>query len=75
MNATLINGGKVHRLNDGAARCGVGRHTKRRAWQMELGEVTCQRCVKLLTADGRKEAQEAQKNLIAECEPHRSPHG
>ena len=47
MNATFFNGGKVHRLNDGAARCGVGRNFKKRAWQMELGDVTCRRCVKL----------------------------
>ena len=47
MNATLINGGKVHRFSDGVARCGVGRSAKKRAWQMELGDVTCQRCVKL----------------------------
>jgi len=47
MNATLINGGKVHRLQDGFARCGVGKNAKTRTWQMELGDVTCQRCVKL----------------------------
>jgi hypothetical protein len=56
MNATLINGGKVHRWRDGFARCGVGRNAKTRTWQMELGDVTCQRCVKLNEADGRKES-------------------
>ena len=66
MNATFFNGGKVHRLNDGAARCGAGRNAKKRAWQMELGDVTCQRCVKLLATDGRKEAQEAQKVLTTD---------
>jgi len=53
MNVTFFNGGKVHRLNDGAARCGVGRNTKQRAWQMELGDVTCRRCVKLEQAKGK----------------------
>ena len=47
MNATLINGGKVHRLHDGFARCGVGRNAKTRTWQMDFCAVTCQRCVKL----------------------------
>ena len=47
MNATAFDGGKVHRLTDQAARCGVGKHPQRRQWQIDLGEVTCQRCVKL----------------------------
>jgi hypothetical protein len=47
MNATAFDGGKVHLLTDQAARCGVGKHPKQRQWQMDLGEVTCQRCVKL----------------------------
>ncbi len=47
MNATISNGGKVHRIIDGVARCGVGRNAKTRTWQMELGDATCQRCVKL----------------------------
>jgi hypothetical protein len=51
MNATLFNGGKVHWLLDLAARCGVGKRRQRRAWQMELGAVTCLRCVKLKQAD------------------------
>ncbi len=46
MNATLFDGGRVHRLNGGAAQCGVGKSRKRRHWQMDLGEVTCQRCAK-----------------------------
>jgi hypothetical protein len=56
MNATAFDGGKVHLLTDQAARCGVGKHPKHRQWQMDLGEVTCQRCVKLVKGDGRKEA-------------------
>ena len=48
MNATLFDGGKVHRLLDRAARCGVGKSRQRRDWQMDLGEVTCLRCVKSL---------------------------
>ena len=47
MNATLINGGKVHRLNDGFARCGVGRNAKTRTWQTEFCAVTCGRCIRL----------------------------
>lgn len=46
MNATLFDGGKVHRLLDRAARCGVGKNRQRRDWQMDLGEVTCLRCAK-----------------------------
>lgn len=60
MNATLINGGKVHRIIDGFARCGVGRNAKTRTWQMEIGDVTCLRCMKLErveAAQGRKEVQ------------------
>lgn len=56
MNATLSNGGKVHRLVKGQARCGVGRNAKTRSWQTELGEVTCGRCVRLEKMDGRKGA-------------------
>ena len=48
MNGTVIDSGKVHLLTEKAARCGVGKHpTGRGQWQMDLGEVTCQRCVKL----------------------------
>ena len=47
MNGTVIDGGKVHLLTEKAARCGVGHHARRGQWQMELGEVTCQRCIKL----------------------------
>jgi hypothetical protein len=61
MNATISKGGKVHLLTDKVARCGVGKHSQRRQWQTDLGEVTCQRCVKLTEADGRKKAQETQK--------------
>jgi len=57
MNATLFNGGKVHRMLDGVARCGVGKNRKRGQWQMELRDVTCMRCAKLKQADERKRAQ------------------
>jgi hypothetical protein len=53
MNATLFDGGKVHRLAGLAARCGVGKSRPRRDWQMELGELTCLRCAKSLQADER----------------------
>lgn len=56
MNATAFNGGKVHLLTDQAARCGVGKHPEQRQWQMDLGEVTCRRCVKLVKRDDQKEA-------------------
>ncbi len=56
MNATAFDGGKVHLLTDQAARCGVGKHPEQRQWQMDLGEVTCQRCVKLVKGDDQKEA-------------------
>jgi len=48
MNATLNNGGKVHRLNGSVACCGVGKNRNQRHWQMELSEVTCLRCAKSL---------------------------
>ena len=48
MNATLFDSGKVHRLLDHAARCGVGKSRKRGEWQMDLGAVTCLRCAKFL---------------------------
>ncbi len=51
MNATLFDGGKVHRLNGAAAQCGVGKRHPRGSWQMELGEVSCQRCAKAALAD------------------------
>jgi hypothetical protein len=51
MNATAFEGGKVHLLTDQAARCGVGKHARRGHWQTDLGEVTCQRCVKLERVD------------------------
>lgn len=44
MNATLINGGRVHWLPAKSARCGVGKNRERGQWQMDLGEVTCLRC-------------------------------
>jgi hypothetical protein len=47
MNATAFDGGKVHLLADQAARCGVGKPPKQRPWQIDLGEVTCRRCVRL----------------------------
>jgi hypothetical protein len=50
MNATLFEGGKVHRLAGSAARCGVGKGRQRCAWQMDLSGVTCLRCAKSLRA-------------------------
>ena len=38
-----------------AARCGVGRNTRKRTWQMELGDVTCRRCGKLEQAKHKPE--------------------
>ncbi len=61
MNATLFDGGKVHRVIDAMARCGVDKVRKRRQWQIDFGDVTCGRCGKLVELDGRKEAQKAQK--------------
>jgi len=57
MNATLMNGGKVHLVINDATRCGVAKGRKSIQWQMELGEVTCRRCVKLNEKDGGKGAQ------------------
>ena len=48
MNATLINGGKIHRLTGTTSNCGVGKRQPERPWQTDLGEVTCQRCVRSL---------------------------
>jgi hypothetical protein len=58
MNATLINGGKVHQVNNGATRCGVGKRRTSVQWQMELGDVTCGRCVRLNKAYPSKSAKE-----------------
>jgi hypothetical protein len=60
MNATLFIDGKVHQVDEGRTRCGVGKRRTPVQWQMELGEVTCQRCVRLQRIDSRKEAQTAQ---------------
>ena len=51
MNATLFEGGKVHRLNEAAARCGVGKPPRRSEWQMDWGEATCRRCHRLADWD------------------------
>lgn len=53
MNATLFDGGKVHRLSEAAARCGVGKPPRHSEWQVEFGGVTCRRCRKLVTLDAR----------------------
>jgi hypothetical protein len=63
MNATLFNGGKVHLVVDDATRCGVAKERKSIQWQMELGDITCQRCVRLNEKDSRKGAQ---KNSTAD---------
>ena len=54
MNATLFDGGKVHRLLDSAARCGVAKSRKRRDWQMDLGGVTCRRCAKATAVEQQR---------------------
>jgi len=56
MNATLFEGGKVHRLNGDTARCGVGKRHQRRHWQMDLDEVTCQRCIRVIEQPRNKDA-------------------
>jgi hypothetical protein len=58
MNAMLPHGGKVHAMRDAAPRCGGGRHGKRGPWQLDMGDVTCRRCVKFLRSDGHKAAKE-----------------
>ena len=64
MNATLFDGGKVHRLTETVARCGVGKHAQRGHWQTDLGDVTCLRCRKieqrqaLLTTEARRARRE-----------------
>ena len=54
MNATAFEGGKVHLLTELAARCGVGKHAPRSQWQMDLGDVTCRRCVRFQLVDQRQ---------------------
>ena len=51
MKATLFNGSKVHRVRDDVARCGVSKSRRNVEWQMEFGNVTCQRCVKMEKAE------------------------
>jgi hypothetical protein len=72
MNATLFEGGKVHRLAGLAARCGVGKRRQRREWQMDLGEVTCLRCVKSLRTVNTIEQprNEDTQDLTKECVSH-----
>ena len=61
MNATLFNGGKVHLVVNDATRCGVTKGRKSIQWQMELGDVTCRRCVRLSEKDSRKGEQSASR--------------
>jgi hypothetical protein len=63
MNATLSNGGKVHRLVAGFARCGVGRNAKVRSWQTEFCAVTCGRCLRL-----EKQTASKTKGATPACE-------
>jgi len=58
VRAALPKGKRVHRLRDGAPRCGGGRHGKHGLWQLDLGEVTCRRCRKLAEWDRSREARE-----------------
>ena len=62
MNATAFDGGKVHLLADQAARCGVGKPPKHRPWQIDLGEVTCRRCVRLRSTDATRTSCDAAAN-------------
>ena len=54
MNATLFDGGKVHRLAGAVARCGVGKNRQLSQWQTDLGEVTCLRCAKIFGATPKR---------------------
>ena len=47
MNVSLPTKWRVHWLRAGQPACGGGRHGKKGAWQMDIGEVTCKRCVKM----------------------------
>lgn len=58
MKATLPNGKRVHQMRNGAPRCGGGRHGRRGPWQMDLGDVTCRRCLTLAAWDWSREARE-----------------
>jgi hypothetical protein len=58
MNGTLTKSGKVHRVSNDTARCGVGKKRKRRQWQMDLGDVTCLRCAKFIKADSTRHRDE-----------------
>lgn len=69
MNASFIEGGKVHRLRDTGARCGVGKPVQRGHWQMELGEVTCQRCGRLLRMDRAAQQLEIAKPTTTTEQP------
>ncbi len=57
INISLPKGQRVHWLRDGWPACGGGRHGKKGAWQTDLGEVTCRRCVKMAraAAEGKKD--------------------
>ncbi len=57
MNATLPTRGRVHWMRDGAPRCGGGGHGKHGPWQMDLGDVTCRRCLTLVAWDRSHEAR------------------
>jgi hypothetical protein len=54
IHASLPHGRRVHWLRDGSPACGGGRHGKKGAWQTELGEVTCQRCLGIARAAAEK---------------------
>ena len=67
MNISIPTRWRVHWLRAGQPACGGGRHGKKGAWQMDIGEVTCMRCVKMMKAaaekqvDSSEEAQETHK--------------
>lgn len=64
MNMTLPQGRCVHWMRDGFPACGGGRHGKRGFWQLNLGEVTCQRCVKI-EQKARQKAREMAAGSVA----------
>jgi hypothetical protein len=59
MNISLPSGRRVHWLRAGFPACGGGRHGKKGAWQLDIGEITCRRCQMMAKANhGSKESPE-----------------
>jgi hypothetical protein len=59
MNISLLSARRIHWLRLGFPACGGGRHGKKGVWQLDIGEVTCQRCEKML-----KKAAECPPNTL-----------